>query len=135
MPRPSRPTRSGFAARIATALPSRRSSSLPPVPPRGLGARVEPAGAGRGGGGGGGRPGGGGGGGQGGSGQTGVGDTLGMFDPSTGFWFLRNQNNAGPAFIAPFSYGGVGWKGVVGDWNGDGGATIGVVDTTAQASG
>ncbi len=55
-------------------------------------------------------------------------DTIGAFDPSTGFWYLRNSNTAGVPDAGIFKFGGVGWIPVVGDWNGDGITTIGVVD-------
>jgi hypothetical protein len=60
--------------------------------------------------------------------------TPGVFDPGSGTWYLRNDNSAGPPDAGTFPYGGVGWTPVMGDWNGDGIATVGVVDTT-NASG
>jgi hypothetical protein len=63
-------------------------------------------------------------------------DTVGMYDP-TGFtdplylgWYLRSANNSGSADAGQFVYGARNWTGLVGDWNGDGLDTIGVVDTT-----
>src|SRR5947208_3645704 len=35
---------------------------------------------------------------------------------------------AGPPTLGPFPFGGPGWFAVVGDWNGDGLTTLGVVD-------
>jgi glucose/arabinose dehydrogenase len=52
----------------------------------------------------------------------------GVFDPSTAIWYLRNSNSAGAPDIAPFAYGLPNWKPVVGDWDGNGTATVGVVD-------
>jgi streptogramin lyase len=55
-------------------------------------------------------------------------DTVGIFDPATATWYLRNSNSSGPPNLGPFGYGAAGWIPVVGDWNGDSKATIGVVD-------
>src|SRR5947207_2778144 len=55
-------------------------------------------------------------------------DMVGAFDPTTATWYLRNENSAGGADAGVFVYGGVGWRPVVGDWNGDGVTTVGVVD-------
>jgi parallel beta-helix repeat protein len=54
--------------------------------------------------------------------------TVGVFDPTTATWYLRNSNTPGAPDIGPFAYGSPNWIGVVGDWNGDGVTTIGVVD-------
>jgi hypothetical protein len=54
--------------------------------------------------------------------------TVGVFEPVSAAWYLRLQNAAGPPTLMPFSYGGAFWRPIVGDWNGDGIATIGVVD-------
>ncbi len=56
------------------------------------------------------------------------GDSIGVFDPATATWFLRNSNDSGPADFVPFSYGAPGFVPVVGDWDGDGVDTIGVFD-------
>jgi hypothetical protein len=56
-----------------------------------------------------------------------------MFD-NTGFnpfgvaWYLRSSNGPGFPDAGAFVYGGVGWHGIAGDWNGDGLDTIGVVN-------
>jgi hypothetical protein len=55
-------------------------------------------------------------------------DGIGVFDPGTGTWYLRNEANAGPPDAGVFRYGGAGWKPVAGDWDGDGRTTIGAVD-------
>jgi hypothetical protein len=55
-------------------------------------------------------------------------DGIGVFDPSTGTWYLRNEDNAGPPDAGAFRYGGVGWLPVVGDWDGNGTTTVGVVN-------
>jgi hypothetical protein len=54
--------------------------------------------------------------------------TIGIFDPSSATWYLRLQNSAGAPNIGPFGFGGAGWRPLSGDWNGDGVASIGVVD-------
>jgi hypothetical protein len=59
-------------------------------------------------------------------------DTIGVFDPTTGTWYLRNEANAGPPDAGQFQYGGVGWIPVVGDWNGHGAMTVGVVDPSTM---
>ncbi|MCC6418515.1 MAG: hypothetical protein IT429_09770, partial [Gemmataceae bacterium] len=52
--------------------------------------------------------------------------TAGVYDPTSGNWFLRNSNSAGPPDIPTFAYGGAGQLAVVGDWDGDGDFTVGV---------
>ncbi len=54
--------------------------------------------------------------------------TLGVVDPKTETWSLKNSIGPGAPDIAPFRYGSPGWAPVVGDWDGDGTTTIGVVD-------
>src|SRR5262249_2580439 len=57
-----------------------------------------------------------------------------LFDPETGIWQIRQSNSGGPAAFFPdgplFAYGSGGGNSrpVVGDWNGDGVTTIGVVE-------
>ncbi len=58
-------------------------------------------------------------------------DTVGTFNPSTATWYLRNDNSPGAPDAGQFQYGGPGWTPVVGDWNGDGSTTVGVVDPNA----
>ncbi len=53
-------------------------------------------------------------------------DTVGVFDPTNGLWFLDYDNN-GVADKA-FYYGAPTHKPVTGDWNGDGKDTVGVFD-------
>jgi V8-like Glu-specific endopeptidase len=57
--------------------------------------------------------------------------TPGVFDPHTGFWYLRNEASAGGADAGIFGYGGRGWLPVVGDWDGDGVPTVGAVSPSA----
>jgi hypothetical protein len=54
--------------------------------------------------------------------------TVGMVDPASLTWYLRNSNSPGAPDTPPFPYGLGGWKPVVGDWNGDGQATVGAFD-------
>jgi hypothetical protein len=54
-----------------------------------------------------------------------------LFDPETGIWQLRNSNSGGFFPDGPlFAYGSGGGnsKPIVGDWNGDGVTTVGVVE-------
>jgi hypothetical protein len=53
---------------------------------------------------------------------------IGMVDPATGMWYLRNTPSAGPVDIAPFLFGLPGWIPVTGDWNGDGVHSVGTFD-------
>jgi N-acetylneuraminic acid mutarotase len=54
-------------------------------------------------------------------------ETVGLYNPSSGFFFLRNSNTQGAA-DAQFGYGpgGQGWIGLSGDWDGDGDDTAGL---------
>jgi hypothetical protein len=53
--------------------------------------------------------------------------TVGVVDPASETWYLRNENSAGmPDVATPFRYGLPGWKPVAGDWNADGRTGIGV---------
>ena len=56
-------------------------------------------------------------------------ETVGVYLPQSGVWFLRNTNAAGAADAA-FGYGpsGLGWTALSGDWDGDGIDTVGVYD-------
>ena len=51
-------------------------------------------------------------------------DTVGVFDPGSATWSLRNENSPGAPDAGSFVYGGPGWRPVVGDWNGDGVTTM-----------
>jgi hypothetical protein len=55
---------------------------------------------------------------------------IGVYDESTGTWYLRNKVGQGPPDAGQFAFGGPGFRPVVGDWNNDGKTTIGVFDTT-----
>ena len=64
-------------------------------------------------------------------GSTGVGpgsaDTPGVYDPTTGFFFLKNSNGGGGAdLVFGFGPGGVGAIPLVGDWDGNGSTTVGL---------
>jgi hypothetical protein len=49
-----------------------------------------------------------------------------MFDPTTATWYLRSETSAGAPDAGQFQYGGVGWKPITGDWDGNGTTTVGV---------
>ena len=56
-------------------------------------------------------------------------ETIGLYDPASGAFFLRNSNAGGAADIVfTFGPGGAGWKPIAGDWDGDGIDTIGLYD-------
>ncbi len=58
-------------------------------------------------------------------------ETVGIYDPATGNFFLKNSNAPGSADVAfQFAAGGQGYVPLAGDWNGDGLATIGVYSPT-----
>jgi hypothetical protein len=57
-----------------------------------------------------------------------VSSTVGVFDPATATWSLRNDNSAGGPGFTPFKFGAPGWIPVVGDWTGSGTVSVGVVD-------
>jgi hypothetical protein len=54
-------------------------------------------------------------------------DTIGLYDPATSFFYLRNSNTAGAADITA-AFGTPGMVPVVGDWQGNGTTTIGAMD-------
>lgn len=66
--------------------------------------------------------------------RTGVADGMGIYNPSSGQWFLDNLPGHPASGIPTFNYGGSNWTPVVGDWNGDGTSTVGVVETTATGT-
>jgi hypothetical protein len=54
-------------------------------------------------------------------------DTVGLYTPASGTFFLRNSNTPGPADIEfIFGAGGTGFVPLSGDWDGDGDDTIGI---------
>lgn len=55
------------------------------------------------------------------------GDTIGLLNPTTSVFFLKNSNAPGPADLV-FGYGpaAAGWIPLAGDWNGDGIDTVGL---------
>ena len=59
--------------------------------------------------------------------------SVGVFDPSTATFYLRNTNGPGGVDYTPFQFGGKNWIPVVGDWNGDGKDSVGVVDPSTGA--
>ena len=52
--------------------------------------------------------------------------TIGVVDPSTGTWYLRNANTAGGPSVTPFRYAHPGWVPMTGDWNARGSRGSGV---------
>ena len=44
-------------------------------------------------------------------------DTPGLYDPASGFFFLKNDSTAGPADLV-FGYGPLGARPLIGDWDG-----------------
>jgi hypothetical protein len=54
--------------------------------------------------------------------------TIGVVDPATGTWYLRNRNSAGPAAAGIFPFGLPGWTPVAGDWGGSGHSGVGMFD-------
>src|SRR5947207_2921846 len=52
----------------------------------------------------------------------------------TATWYLRNENSAGAPDAGQFPYGFASWKPVVGDWDGNGTKTVGMVDTTGTTN-
>src|SRR5439155_1333270 len=63
-----------------------------------------------------------------GNGQTGIG----IVDPTTETWYLRNSLSPGAPNFVPFAFGAPGWLPVTGDWTGSGQTGIGVVDPTTD---
>jgi CHAP domain len=54
-------------------------------------------------------------------------DSIGLFNPNTMIYYLRNSNTSGIADITG-QFGNAGWLPIVGDWDGNGTDTIGVYD-------
>lgn len=56
-------------------------------------------------------------------------DTVGVYVPTSGSWFLRNMNSSGAANVV-FGYGpaNLGWIALRGDWDGNGTDTVGLYD-------
>jgi hypothetical protein len=58
-------------------------------------------------------------------------DTIGLYDPATSIFSLRNSNDSGnPDLTFQYGFGNSGWLTVIGDWNGDGVDTIGLYNQT-----
>ena len=55
-------------------------------------------------------------------------DTVGVYDPATAGFYLRNSNDSGLADAAQFTFGRPGWVPLRGDWDGDGFEGVGVYD-------
>jgi len=56
--------------------------------------------------------------------------SIGLYNPSTATFYLRNSNTSGSADITAV-FGNANWVPLVGDWNNDGKDTIGVYDPSA----
>jgi hypothetical protein len=57
-------------------------------------------------------------------------DGIGMVDPSTETWYLRDTPSFGAVSYTQFQYGAPGWTPVVGNWTGTNQTEIGVYDST-----
>ena len=58
--------------------------------------------------------------------------TVGLYNPTTSTFFLKNSNTPGPADIVyQFGPAGAGWQPVVGDWDGNGTQTVGLYSGSA----
>ncbi len=57
-------------------------------------------------------------------------DTIGLFKPSTGEWYLRNSNTTGAPDITLTFGGSASHLPITGDWNGDGVDTVGIYDAS-----
>ncbi|MCP5449373.1 MAG: M4 family metallopeptidase [Gammaproteobacteria bacterium] len=64
--------------------------------------------------------------------QTPAQDTIGLYSPTSGTFYLRNSNSAGAANVS-FRYGpaNAGWVPLTGDWDGNGTDTIGLYSPTS----
>jgi hypothetical protein len=61
-------------------------------------------------------------------------DTVAIYDPATGAWFVRNSNTSGGAnAVFTFGAGGAGLRPLAADWDGDGRATPGLYDPATGA--
>src|SRR5262249_54128470 len=58
-------------------------------------------------------------------GATGRNAGPGVYDPSTGTWYLRGSTSGGPA-DSVFQFGFAGTQAVTGDWDGNGSTTVGL---------
>jgi hypothetical protein len=56
-------------------------------------------------------------------------DSIGLFNPNTNIFYLRNSNTPGDADTT-VAYGNHGWLPIVGDWDGNGTDTVGLYDPT-----
>lgn len=60
-------------------------------------------------------------------------ESIGLYDPTTSIFYLRNTNTSGVADMT-FGYGSPngGWKPFAGDWNGDSTDTVGLFDSSTS---
>jgi hypothetical protein len=61
-------------------------------------------------------------------------DTGGAGGMPWGTWYVGNRTDSADPGVTSFVYGGSSWAPVAGDWDGDGVATVGVVDTSGESS-
>jgi hypothetical protein len=55
-------------------------------------------------------------------------DSIGLYDPSSSWFYLQTANVADQEEIQAFGFGQTGWLPIAGDWDGDGDDTIGLYD-------
>jgi uncharacterized repeat protein (TIGR01451 family) len=53
---------------------------------------------------------------------------VGVFDPTSATWYLKNTNQPGAPDVPPFRYGAPSWTPLTGDWDGNGTRTAGAFD-------
>ncbi len=61
-------------------------------------------------------------------------DTVGLYDPASGAFHLKNSNSSGGGADLAFTFGpggNAGWQPLIGDFNGDGRDTVGLYDPAA----
>ncbi|RKT44451.1 trypsin-like peptidase domain-containing protein [Thiocapsa rosea] len=65
---------------------------------------------------------------------VGSGMSIGLFNPATSTFYLRNANSSGPANTV-FGFGppGRGWRPLTGDWNGNGQTTVGLYNPVTSS--
>jgi sugar lactone lactonase YvrE len=58
--------------------------------------------------------------------------TVGLYNPATGIFYLKNSNSSGPAdFTFKYGPGGPGWTPLAGDWLGNGTTTVGLYNSAS----
>jgi ribosomal protein S16 len=59
-------------------------------------------------------------------------DSIGLYDPSSSWFYLQTANVADQEEIQAFGFGQTGWLPIAGDWDGDGDDTIGLYDPSVR---